>query len=337
APDQQQPAAAGGQAGAGGIGSIRRAHQRFSATRNTALRARGLAAISAAEGLMALPISFRLTLISASRIGRLRGSGSPLASRRMNCLTWRSSSEWKLITARRPPGASTASAACSPSARSSSSRLMKMRMPWKARVAGCLCFSQAGLACLITSARSAVVVNGCSARRATIARALRPLGQRLALAVDEDADAVEGTGGRRLVLFPGRVGLLDHLGQIGGGGKRLFRTAGHEGARHAAGEALLAVLVQHGGDIRLVGTIDPVGSALAGGGIHAHVQRAIVEETEAATRVIQLRRGDAQVQQDAVHLPQQATGLQLVGHLGKRALYNDKAAVFGRQLISDPD
>src|SRR5690606_11481696 len=42
APDQQQPAAAGGQAGAGGIGSIRRAHQRFSATRNTALRARGL-------------------------------------------------------------------------------------------------------------------------------------------------------------------------------------------------------------------------------------------------------------------------------------------------------
>src|SRR5690554_7988029 len=118
APDQQQPAAAGGQAGAGGIGSIRRAHQRFSATRNTALRARGLAVISAAEGLMALPISFRLTLISASRIGRLRGSGSPLVSRRMNYLTWPSSSEWKLITARRPPGASTASAACSPDRKS---------------------------------------------------------------------------------------------------------------------------------------------------------------------------------------------------------------------------
>src|SRR5690606_13204273 len=174
-PDNQQPAAARGQADAdiadGGLGLI--SHLCFSATRNTALRARGLAAISAADGLIALPTSFRLVWISASRTGRPRGKGSPLASRRMNCLTWRSSREWKLTTARRPPRARTSSAARRPSARSSSSRLMKMRIPWNARVAGCLCFSRAGLATLITSARSAVRVNGCSARRLTIARAIR--------------------------------------------------------------------------------------------------------------------------------------------------------------------
>ncbi|MFO1410784.1 MAG: hypothetical protein U1F06_10550 [Steroidobacteraceae bacterium] len=53
----------------------------------------------------------------------------------MKSLTSRSSSEWKLITAGRPPGASSASAASRPRASAPSSSLMKMRSAWKVRVA----------------------------------------------------------------------------------------------------------------------------------------------------------------------------------------------------------
>ena len=55
----------------------------------------------------------------------------------MNCLTMRSSSEWKVTTASRPPGLSTRSAACSARANSPSSSLTAMRSAWKTRVAGC--------------------------------------------------------------------------------------------------------------------------------------------------------------------------------------------------------
>src|SRR5690606_2699716 len=65
--------------------------------------------------------------------------------------------------------------------------------------------------------------------------------------------------------------------------------------------------------------------------------RTIVEKAEAALGVVQLRRGDAKVQQHAVHPAVQAARAQLLRHVGERALYNDKAAVFGRQLIPDPD
>ena len=52
-----------------------------------------------------------------------RRSGSSRLSRAMNCLTMRSSSEWKAITTRRPPGASSSSAAFRPCSSSSSSAL----------------------------------------------------------------------------------------------------------------------------------------------------------------------------------------------------------------------
>eukprot|EP01083_Nonionella_stella_P112943 332737_1 len=60
----------------------------------------------------------------------LAGSGPRLFSR-IKRFTIRSSSEWKLITASRPPGLSRSTAASRPASRSASSRLMWMRMAWK--------------------------------------------------------------------------------------------------------------------------------------------------------------------------------------------------------------
>lgn len=65
-------------------------------------------------------------------------------------------------------------------------------------------------------------------------------------------------------------------------------------------------------------------------GVHAHVQRAVVHETEAALRVVQLWGRHAQVQQNPGHLARHATFGDFCTELGKAALHNDKAAVFGR-------
>src|SRR5690606_20119485 len=112
-----------------------RASASFSATRSTALRARGLLATSSSLARWAPPISSRSgTKACCTGIRRLPAGAR--AWRAMKCLTMRSSSEWKLITASRPPGRRRDRAASRPRSRSSSSRLTWMRMAWKARVAG---------------------------------------------------------------------------------------------------------------------------------------------------------------------------------------------------------
>jgi hypothetical protein len=55
-----------------------------------------------------------------------------------------------------------------------------------------------------------------------------------------------------------------------------------------------------------------------------------VEETEAALRVVELWRRDAQVEQNAADLAGQTAFGDFRTELGKAALHNDKAAVFGR-------
>lgn len=61
--------------------------------------------------------------------------GLPEASRKL-CFTILSSKEWKLMMARRPPGASSAAALGIACARASSSPFTAMRRAWKERVAG---------------------------------------------------------------------------------------------------------------------------------------------------------------------------------------------------------
>src|SRR3546814_489419 len=85
----------------------------FSATRSTALRARGLPASSVESAFRASPIA-RSAGTNSSTTGRRRLPAGAFAWRAMKRLTMRSSSEWKLITARRPPVPSAASPASRP-------------------------------------------------------------------------------------------------------------------------------------------------------------------------------------------------------------------------------
>ena len=78
-----------------------------SATRITAERARGLAAVSVGAGLDAARSRAAGAALGAAN--GARRSNSVRLSWAMKVLTIRSSSEWKLMTTSRPPGASSSS------------------------------------------------------------------------------------------------------------------------------------------------------------------------------------------------------------------------------------
>ena len=92
----------------------------------------------------------------------------------MNRFTIRSSSEWKLMTASRPPGRSIEKAEGNAASSEPSSSFTAMRRAWKTRFAGCPSPNRAGagIAALIVSTRSLVRSNGRSFRRRTIAFAI---------------------------------------------------------------------------------------------------------------------------------------------------------------------
>src|SRR5690606_4186265 len=92
-----------------------------SATRSTAERARTLSCASSSVGRMR-PSELSMGCgMSFSRMGKRACAAAGLAAAAMHCLTMRSSREWKLITAKRPPGANTFRTASRASASSSSS------------------------------------------------------------------------------------------------------------------------------------------------------------------------------------------------------------------------
>src|SRR5207247_8510672 len=82
----------------------------FAATRSTALLARGLALTSSARGLAGRPMMRSFGGGSSRALTGRRSGKAGRAAPRMKFFTMRSSSEWKLITTRRPWESSAASA-----------------------------------------------------------------------------------------------------------------------------------------------------------------------------------------------------------------------------------
>ena len=136
------------------------------------------------------------------------------------------------------------------------------------------------------------------------------------LAVDVDADGLERTRRR---MDPAPVGCAraarhhrrDQFRQLGGALDRPLRATRDDGAGDAPRLALLAVGVEHVGDLRLRCARQPLRRALAGVGIHAHVQRAVLAERETAFGDVELRRGHTEVEQHAIesgHAPVREVG-----------------------------
>ena len=85
--------------------------------------------------------SFTWGFFPHTQTGKSGGQVHPLAKAARAFFTIRSSSEWKEITASRPPGFSRGTASRTIRSTEPSSSLTAMRMAWKVRLAGC-CFSR---------------------------------------------------------------------------------------------------------------------------------------------------------------------------------------------------
>src|SRR5262249_55622421 len=82
-------------------------------------------------------------------------------------------------------------------------------------------------------------------------------------------------------------------------------------------------------DVVFFGACEPFGRGLAACGVHAHVERPVAQEAEAAGGLVELRRGDAEVEEhayDAAH----AALLEGRSHLRDRCVYQLKTRIFER-------
>ncbi len=82
---------------------------------------------------------------------------------------------------------------------------------------------------------------------------------------------------------------------------RLQRAGGNDRARDAARLAFFAIGIEHIGNRLLVRRIEEIGGTLALLA-HAHVERAVGREGEAAMRLVELHRRDADIHHHAVDL-----------------------------------
>ena len=98
----------------------------------------------------------------------------------------------------------------------------------------------------------------------------------------------------------------------------------------APGRGLLAVLPKDRGQGSGVGAVDHLGGAVAAAR-HAHVERPVGGEREAAARVAELHRGDAEIEDDPVQ-PAHPVRREQLGHGAKAALEHDQPGPVGGQL-----
>ena len=133
--------------------------------------------------------------------------------------------------------------------------------------------------------------------------------QDLELAVHLDPDRLERALGRVPSGAPGGGG--DGCGhdprQLD---RRLHGTGGDDGPGDASGEALVAVDPQDAGQLRGVVAVDHVGRRPRRRRVHAHVEGTIVAVREPALGLVELRRGDAEVEERSTEA---STGEQFVG------------------------
>jgi hypothetical protein len=70
----------------------------------------------------------------------------------------------------------------------------------------------------------------------------------------------------------------------------------HDGSGNTPGKTFFTVVLQHLGELFLASPGQPLCGSLSGTAIHTHIQGAILQETEAAFTVVELRAGYAQVE-----------------------------------------
>jgi len=96
----------------------------------------------------------------------------------------------------------------------------------------------------------------------------------------------------------GRSG--DEVSELSGAGEGVVLAFALDGAGDSAGIGFVSKIAEDAGERIGRGEIDPVGGGSAGSGVEAHVKGAIVAEAEAACWGIELRGGDAEVEESCL-------------------------------------
>lgn len=112
----------------------------------------------------------------------------------------------------------------------------------------------------------------------------------------------------------------DGVGQFAGGGD----VATGEGVGESAGEGFVGVLDEQFGEILGGEAGQPGARGLAALWVHAHVERAIFFEGEAAFRIVNLHGGDPEVGEDEVHAFREALLGEGFGEAGEVAAHGLK-------------
>jgi len=96
-------------------------------------------------------------------------------------------------------------------------------------------------------------------------------------------------------------GLPDDTGELGGRPQRLAGARGHDGPRDAPRPGLFAVFEEERCERRFIPGVHDVGGCWAAGRwVHAHVEGAFEGEGESPVGALDLERGEAQVEEDAI-------------------------------------
>ena len=129
------------------------------------------------------------------------------------------------------------------------------------------------------------------------------------LAVHPDAQRLErARGGIDPLPATARHGAADDLRQLAGRGDRLPAACGDDRARDPPRMALLAELEDDVGELDLAGLAKQIRRGGPGAAIHAHVERPVAPEAEAAALGIELQRRHAEIGQGPIDCLNPADG-----------------------------
>src|SRR5256885_1346769 len=129
------------------------------------------------------------------------------------------------------------------------------------------------------------------------------------LVVDEHAQRLERAGRGMLAGLARAHGGPDQGGELAGAGERASAPRRDDGLRHAPRETLLSEGGDHLAYLVEARTSEPRRYGFAARRVHAHVERAVSSEAEAALRIIELRRGHAEVEEHTAARDRKSTRL----------------------------
>ncbi len=107
--------------------------------------------------------------------------------------------------------------------------------------------------------------------------------------------------------------------------------------RHPAREALFSESGDHLANLVDARTSEPRGDRLAACRVHAHIERTVGPEAEAARRIVELRRGDAEVEQNTPARAAARVSRHERADIGKRRVHERKPHFAGEAPAAGRD